>query len=433
MKLLTKNTYYSVVASCLATLAIGVLLFITIRKQVYKQIDNSLIDEKTIIQDQLEQTGIIPDFVPTFGHQIEVKLLDNPLPLVQIIKDTVMTDSASGSRLPFRYLYFSSDLHESGGYSIRIIRSLNERDLLLADIGFYMFFLFLLLLIISITLNYLISRKIWEPFHSTIEIADNFDIQSDTPFELPDTNIDEFRKLNTVFTRMTRKMRGDYLSLKEYNENAAHEIRTPLAVIRSKTELLMQRKELRKESLNIIRSINEATTRLYKITRGLLLISRIENLYFKEVKEISLKKIIDKNIMNYREIMQLKNIRVETEADSQAVVMMNEVLAEILISNLLSNAVRYNVDDGFIKCIIRDSVLSISNSGLPLNTDTDSLFRRFNKSGDSAQSIGLGLSIVKKIVETYNMGITYTCTGNIHELRLVYSQDTVNRQIPAGS
>jgi signal transduction histidine kinase len=418
------------VASCLATLTIGVLLFLTIRKQVYKQIDKSLIDEKTIIEDQLEQTGIIPDFIPTFGHQIEVKLLDNPLPPAQIIRDTVMTDSASGSKLPFRYIYYTSDLHDRGGYSIRIIRSLNEKDLLLADIGFYMFFLFLLLLIISITLNYLISRKIWEPFHTTVDIADRFDIQSDTPFNLPETNIDEFRKLNTVFTRMTKKMRSNYLSLKEYNENAAHEIRTPLAVIRSKIELLMQRKELRKESLNIIRSINEATTRLYNITRGLLLISRIENLSFKEAKEISLKKIIDKNIMNYREIMQLRNITVENEADSPANVLMNEVLAEILVSNLLSNAVRYNIDGGFIKCLIRDGILSISNSGLPLKTDPELLFKRFNKSGDNSQSIGLGLSIVKKITETYNMGLTYTCNGNIHELRLKYSQYSLSRQMP---
>ncbi|MDP4224042.1 MAG: HAMP domain-containing sensor histidine kinase [Bacteroidota bacterium] len=433
MKLLTKNTYYFLIASCLATLSIGVLLFITIRKQVYKQIDNSLITEKTIIQDQLEQTGIIPDFMPTFGHQIEVKLLDKPLPPVQIIRDTLMTDSASGSILSFRYIYYSAGIHGKSGYSIRIIRSLNEKDLLLADIGFYMFLLLLLLLILSIALNYLISRKIWEPFHSTIEVADKFDIQSDTPFELPETNIDEFHKLNTVFTRMIRKMRGDYLSLKEYNENAAHEIRTPLAVIRSKTELLMQRKEIRKESLNIIKSINEATTRLYKITRGLLLISRIENLYFKEATEISLKKIIEKNIMNYREIMQLKHISVEMEADSPAIVIMNEVLAEILISNLLSNAVRYNIDRGFIKCSIRDGFLSISNSGLPLNTDTELLFKRFNKSSDNSQSTGLGLAIVKKITETYNMGITYTCTGNIHELRLAYSHDGLNKQIPVQS
>jgi signal transduction histidine kinase len=402
-------------------LTIAVLLYSTIRKQVYKQIDNSLITEKTIIQDQIEQTGLIPDFNPTFGHQIEVRLHDVHVEPVQILKDTIVTDTASNANLPFRYLFFAGNASEDKGYTISILMSLNERDNLLADIGFYMFILFLSLFLISMVLNYIISRKLWEPFYKTVDVAENFDIQSDKPLDLPETNINEFRQLNTVFSRMTKKMRDDYLSLKEYNENAAHEIRTPLAVIRSKTELLMQKKELTKDSLNIIRSINDATTRLFKLTNSLLLISRIENLYFRDEKEISLKKIIEKNIMNYKEIMQLKKISVEMEAENPAIVKMNETLAEMLISNLFSNAVRYNVDRGFIKCSIQKGFFTISNSGVPLETDPELLFRRFHKSGNNPQSIGLGLSIVKKIADTYNMGITYTCTGTIHEIKLSYS------------
>ena len=73
---------------------------------------------------------------------------------------------------------------------------------------------------------------------------------------------------------MTQKMRSDYLNLKEFNENAAHEIQTPLAIIRSKTELLMQNKNLRKDSIDLIKSINEATNRFFKLNQGLLIISK---------------------------------------------------------------------------------------------------------------------------------------------------------------
>jgi signal transduction histidine kinase len=407
-------------------LAIAILLYSTIRKQVYKQIDNSLLTEKTIIQDQVEQTGLIPDFNPTFGHQIEVRLLDVHVEPVQVLKDTIIKDTTSKASLPFRHLFFAANRSGDKGYTIIILRSLNERDNLLADIGFYMFFLFLSLFLISIVLNYIISRNLWEPFYKTVDAAEKFDIQSDKPLALPETNINEFRQLNTVFSRMTKKIRDDYISLKEYNENAAHEIRTPLAVIRSKTELLMQKKELGKDSLNIIRSINEATTRLFKLTKSLLMISRIENLYFRDEKELSLKKIIENNIMNYREIIQLKKITVELKAENPAMVKMNETLADMLISNLFSNAVRYNIDGGFIKCLIQDGVFSISNSGLPLKTDPGLLFRRFHRSGDNPQSIGLGLSIVKKITDIYNMEITYTFRGNIHELNLAWSGNEID-------
>jgi signal transduction histidine kinase len=399
----------------------AVLLYFTIRRIVYKQIDNSLITEMEIIQDQIEQTDTIPDFAVSFGHQIEVRLLDNPLHKFQVINDTIVSDTISSDNLPFRCLYYAGKTNRNKGYTIRILQTLSEKKELLEDISLYLFFLFLSLFLISILLNYLISIKLWNPFYVVVDKAEKFDIQSDKPIELPETSIKEFQQLNTVFNKMTRKMRNDYLSLKEYNENAAHEIQTPLAIIRSKLEILMQRKELKKESINLIESINEATTRLFKLNQGLLLISKIDNFYFQEGKEISLKQIIGNSIIHYKEIMQLKKITVEMEANDPAIVKMNEILAEVLISNLISNAVRYNIDRGFIKCLINNRYLTISNSGVPLKTDPELLFRRFHKTSENPQSVGLGLSIVKKIADTYKMKITYTCTGNIHELRLEYN------------
>jgi signal transduction histidine kinase len=257
----------------------------------------------------------------------------------------------------------------------------------------------------------------------TVDKAEKFDIQSDKPIELPETNIKEFQQLNTVFNQMTRKIRSDYVNLKEYNENSAHEIQTPLAIIRSKLEILMQRKELKKDSINLIKSIDEATTRLLKLNQGLLLISKIDNLYFRDEKEISLSQIVEKSTVQYREIMELKKITVTVEANDPAVVKMNETLAEVLISNLISNAVRYNIDGGFIKCYINNDYLEISNSGIPLKADPELLFRRFHKISENPQSVGLGLSIVKKITDTYRMKIIYTCNDNIHKMRLEYKPE----------
>lgn len=250
--------------------------------------------------------------------------------------------------------------------------------------------------------------------------AGRYDILSDKPLELPETDINEFRQLNKVFDQMAHRMRNDYLNLKEFSENASHEIQTPLAVIRSKTDLLMQQKNLNKDSINLIKSINEATARLLKLNQGLLLITKIENQTFQEKKKISLKQIIEDSLDNYKEIMQLKKIRVEMEASDEALIEMNDVLADVLISNLLSNAVRFNVDGGFIKCHIDDRYLIFTNSGFPLTIDPEMLFSRFYKGSDNPQSVGLGLSIVKKIAESYGMRVTYTCNGTVHEIKLQY-------------
>jgi len=90
-------------------LAGGVFLNVTIRKVVYKQIDNSLITEKDIIKDQINQSDTIPDFSATFGHEIEVKLLNSKARQVQIINDTMIYDSTSVDYLPYRHIFFSGN------------------------------------------------------------------------------------------------------------------------------------------------------------------------------------------------------------------------------------------------------------------------------------------------------------------------------------
>jgi signal transduction histidine kinase len=422
LKLLTKSTFYFLLLSILVMLAGAALLYLTIKKVIYRQIDESLITEKTIIEDQIRQTDTIPDFEGTFGHQIEVKLLNYHVNRVQSIKDTDIYDTKSDSFIPFRYIFSSGNSVGKKGFIITIFQIISEKNELLHDIEVYMFSLFFSLLLISILINYLIAKRLWRPFYNSVKIAERFDIQSDKLLELPKTDINEFIKLNEVLENMTRKMRDDYLNLKEFGENASHEIQTPLAVMRSKTDLLMQQKNLNKDSLTLIKSINEAITKLFKLNQGLLLISKIENKVFHEKKKVSLKQITVNGLDNYKEIMQLKKIKVEMDASDEALVEMNDMLAEVLISNLLSNAVRFNINGGFIKCHIDIMFLIITNSGLAMITNPEDLFKRFHKNSDNPQSVGLGLSIVKEIAESYGMNITYTCINDVHEIKLQYRQ-----------
>jgi signal transduction histidine kinase len=422
MKLLTRSTYYFSVFSILVMVAAGISLFLIIRAIVYNQIDDSLLTEKTIIQEQIDKTDLIPDFDGTFGHLIDVRLLDSPTIHSQVISDTEMFDLKTKSYLPFRYIRYSDNTPRDLGYTINIFQVLDEKKKLLDSISLVMFFLFLALLLVSLYVNYLVSKKLWRPFFDAVGEAARFNILVDAPLELPDTTINEFRQLNTVLEKMTNKMRTDYINLKEYNENSSHEIQTPLAIIRSKLDILMQNKNLNKESINLIRSINEATSRLFKLNQGLLLISKIENMQFPEIKELSLAKIVENCLNNYVEIMGLKKITVKTDFKDTAIVRMNETLADIMISNILSNAVRYNLDGGYIDCRIDSSTLTVTNSGIALDIDPEQLFNRFRRGSFQYQSVGLGLSIIKKIADHYNMRISYKCTGTVHEIKLTYQE-----------
>src|SRR5664280_1742769 len=171
-----------------------IILYFSIKIVIYNQIDESIITEKTIIQDQIEQSDTIPDFEATFGHQIEVKLFNYYVRKFQYIKDTDIYDSRTDSFTPFRYLYFSGNTIQKKGYTITIIQTLSEEQELLKDISLYRFFLLFSLLLISILFNYLIAKRLWKPFYVSVNNASRYDIQSDKPLELPVTDIEEFIK-----------------------------------------------------------------------------------------------------------------------------------------------------------------------------------------------------------------------------------------------
>jgi hypothetical protein len=425
LKLLTRSTYYYFVFSILAIIVGGVGLYFTIRSIVYRQIDDSLITEKTIIQDQIEETDTIPDFSASFGHQIEVQLLPHSIKYSQSIRDTDIFDSKSEKLMPFRHIRFTKSTPQKTGYIINIYQLSNENEKLLDSISLGMFLLLVALFLILISINYLISRNIWSPFYRSLNEVKAFDVLKNSRLDLPETNIEEFKQLNSVLGEMTQKIKKDYLNLKEYNENLSHEIQTPLAVMRSRLDILMQNRKLNKESINLIKAVNEASTRLFRLNQALLLMSKIENLQFSEARRISLREMIERILDNYEEVMQLKNIRVETEFSDGAIVNMNEDLADVMISNLIGNAIRHNIDGGFINCKLDEKFLTITNSGVPLEVNPDKLFNRFQKGSEHPEGIGLGLSIVKNIADYYKMVISFSSSGTIHEIKLQYLPEVI--------
>jgi signal transduction histidine kinase len=99
---------------------------------------------------------------------------------------------------------------------------------------------------------------------------------------------------------------------------------------------------------------------------------------------------------------------------------MNKVLADILFNNLISNSIRHNIPEGFIRISLKGDTLKISNSGHSLQGDPKELVNRFRKSDRSAESTGLGLSIVKKITQLYQFSVSYGYKDSVHTLKLEF-------------
>jgi len=419
MKLLTKTSLYLLYFTTIAFIIGGFIFYYSIRTIVYKQINDALITEKNIIQEQIEHTDTIPDFNTGFGHLIEVKIFEYQLKHKQTIKDTLI-DTNEDDDIPYRKLYFTSTTKSKKGYSISISHPLSEKKELLENVSTLLLILFIILILIFVVVNYWLSKRLWIPFYRSLAEINQLDINSNTPPSFSKSDIQEFNKLNNVLENMAKTIRNDYINLKEFNENASHEIQTPLSIIRTKLELLLQYENLNTEQITLLESVNNALTRLSKLNQGLIIISKIDNQQFASSEEISIQSVIQNLLCENEEIVRLKNITLNTDFQSPLKVNINPILAEILATNLIGNAIRHNTDNGYIKIQTFDNTFVISNSGHALKVDPSTLFKRFSKSSSNKDSVGLGLSIVQKIISYYNFSITYTYSDFNHEIKIVF-------------
>jgi signal transduction histidine kinase len=400
----------------------GLAFYQIVRMTIIRQIDLSLLTEEEIIEEQILYYDSIPDFTTIFGHQIEVTVYESPINTAQKIQDTTIVNPENATATEYRHLVIRGNMEDNRGYRISIYKSLEDTHKLITDLFLIICIAFILLSIILVAVNYLISRKIWVPFYHTLDKIKDFNINDSLQLNLSPTGIREFDRLNRVLNNMSQKIRADYLNLKEFTEDASHEIQTPLSIIKSKLELLFQSENLTDKQAENISAIYEATTRLSKLNYSLLLISRIQNQQYSRTEQVDLEVIIDKFLLHFKEIIEQKNIRIDRHYAVAAVLNINHDLAEILISNLLGNAIKHNIEDGWVSIEMDADKLVISNTGHTLAFNPGDLFKRFRKGDVSGDSSGLGLSIVSKIVSLYNMDIEYTLEENIHTLRLAFNK-----------
>jgi signal transduction histidine kinase len=240
-------------------------------------------------------------------------------------------------------------------------------------------------------------------------------------FALQESDVKEFEDLNRGLKAMTERIKNDYLNLKEYTENASHEIQTPLAIINSKLELLLQSGEMSEKQYKALADAYEASIRLSKYNSTLILLAKIENKQFPESKMVSPEAILDNLLENLDDLIRTKKIEVIRQIKPEVTVHMNPYLAEMLIVNLVKNAVRHNVKGGKLVVEVDSGFLQISNTGPETALDENLLFKRYFKSSSSPESLGLGLAIVQKICALYGFEVSYQFLDGLHRLNVKFN------------
>jgi signal transduction histidine kinase len=414
MKLLSKYNRVNVIATIIVLLISAVFYYFFIKSVLVHQLDKNLVVEEKEITDYIKENNLLPE--PSYSKdEQELYVPANDEKIIRKFSSIELYNKEHDKNIYYRQLEFPVMVNGKM-YKADVRKSQEETEDLVQLILKITLAIVLLLLATLFIINRFVLSKLWKPFNSTLQQIKQFNVSGKNDVHLEPTNINEFTELNAAVNSMTQKAIRDYNEIKSFTENASHEIQTPLAIIRSKLELLSQGESLKEEQMNAIQSISETTNRLSKLNQSLILLTKIDNRQFRETEEVNMSLLLLQHLNNYEELFHAKDISITKNINEGIVLTMNETLAEILIVNLLINAIKHNIEKGSIAIELNKNHLSIANTGKILNVNPAIYFERFKKESASNDSMGLGLSIVKKICETYGFNIHYTYEKMLHIL-----------------
>lgn len=419
MKLLAKYNRVNIIATIIVFLVGSICYYFILSFVLINQLDRDLKIEEQEIKDYVQLNGSLPKEI----NYKDQKVIFEPSGTTVINRNIGSVDFYNDAEKEHEYsrqLIFS--INVSGkNYKVSISKSQQETEDLIKLIVLITLAIVVLLLLVLFIINRFVLNKLWHPFNNTLAELKQFNVSNTKPISLNDSNINEFKELNDAVTIMSNRVIKDYEALKNFTENASHEIQTPLAIVNSKLELLMQSENFTELQMQYIQNIQEETRRLSRLNQSLLLLTKIDNQQFPETGPVNIKRIISKHLSNYEELIAAKKITLTRNLSDDIIVPMNETMADILISNVITNAIKHNTEMGAINISLNGTELKISNTGAPLATDSLSMFERFKKDKPESDSLGLGLSIVKKICDRYNFKVDYEYSNQLHTITIKFS------------
>ncbi len=298
-------------------------------------------------------------------------------------------------------------------YVLTIETNVEESDETFTAVATVTLVFFIILIIGFMLLNRSIAAKAWKPFYLILDALRSFELSKANRINLPSSNILEFKELNKSLEQMVNNNIDAYQQQKSFTENASHELQTPIALLKSKLDLLLQQSDLSPEVANILNGIEAPLLRLSRINKNLLLLAKVENHQYSEKQNIEVNTFIQSSLNLFEDYIDEKKLQLTMLSNDEMTVNANSFLVETLIRNLLSNAIRHTQTSGQILISTQANSIQIQNTGNE-SLDPKHLFERFSTASKEKVSSGLGLAIIKEIANKYHWQVDYHFDEGFH-------------------
>lgn len=259
--------------------------------------------------------------------------------------------------------------------------------------------------IVSAAIAYFVSGQALKPLRKLSQQAEKIDQDSISDIRLNEDTVKEFRQLSVSVNLMLDRLSESFAMQRQFSGNAAHELRTPLAIMQTKLELFAaEHKNLEGDTAELVRSQAEQLDRLSKLVHTLLEMSNLSSAPRSD--RIELAPLVEEIITDLTPLASQNDITMEQDCDN-VVITGSDALIYRLVFNLIENAVKYNRRGGSVSVSVHkessDVVVRVSDTGCGIPEEyRESIFQPFFRVDKSRSrqmgGVGLGLALVHEIV-----------------------------------
>lgn len=258
--------------------------------------------------------------------------------------------------------------------------------------------------IVSAAIAYFVSGQALKPLRKLSQQAEKIDQDSISDIRLNEDTVKEFRQLSISVNLMLDRLSESFATQRQFSGNAAHELRTPLAIMQTKLELFAaEHKNLEGDTAELVRSQAEQLDRLSRLVHTLLEMSNLSSAPRSD--RIELAPLVEEIITDLTPLASQNDITMEQDCDN-VVITGSDALIYRLVFNLIENAVKYNRRGGSVSVSVHkensDVVVRVSDTGCGIPEEyRESIFQPFFRVDKSRSrqmgGVGLGLALVHEI------------------------------------
>ena len=429
MKLLTRYNRVNLLTTTIVMLITGIIYYQAISLILINQLDKDLVVEENEVSEYVGMYHHLPQVFKSNDQQINFTEA-TPGSVTRQFINTIYRNFKNPKYAKRHHHRDDDDELESGRglitsvavgdkyYKVLIVESTVEAEDLIKIIFGITAGVILLLFVTLFIANRFLLNRLWQPFYDLLKELRLFNVTDNKEIPLEKTNIDEFEELNQTIISMSTRVKTEYKELKTFTENASHELLTPIAVINSKLDTLIQTDSFTPQQSKILNDLYNSVSKLTRLNQSLLLLVKIENRLLEGNERIVLKLHIEELLIQFEEIFLDKELKITCDLGEKELIT-SPYLIDILLNNLLSNAIRHNYKGGGINIKLTEESLVIQNTGKNAALADDHIFTRFHKSTESEGS-GLGLTISRQICENLKFTLNYSYDTPYHTFTVIF-------------